>query len=223
MKRLLLASLIILSLNLRVWATPDLGQVSGADALASLRGISINLPVEPIKQSKITSCGEAVIAMAYHYAYPKTAIDERDILAYAEMQGYYIEKKWPFTSPTNMVRITQHYTRDFSTGTVGNSDQGLALLIGELQKGDPIIIDIFARLDDPTSGAHFVLVIGISVASDNKYAITIYYNDPLTGKNRSAPWFGDGGIWNAWRRNGDPGGSGWWLSIPPSLVPADLP
>ena len=216
MKRLLLASLIFLSLSLWVLATPGLGQASGADALASLQGISINLPVEPIKQLKITSCGEAVIAMAYHYAYPKIAIDERDILTYAEMQDYYTEKKWPFTSPASMVKITRHYTKDFSTGTVSNSDLGLALLIRELQKGHSVMIDVLTRLDDPHSGAHFVLVTGISVASDNKYAITIHYNDPLTGKNRTSPWFGANGIWSAWHTNGDPGGSGWWLSIPPA-------
>jgi hypothetical protein len=216
MKRLLLESLIVLSLSLSIWAIPGLGQVFGAAALASLQGLSINLPVEPIKQLKTTSCGEAVIAMVYQYAYPKTAIAEREILTYAEMQGYYTEKKWPFTSPANMVKIIQHYTRDFSTGTVGNSDQGLALLIGELQIGQPILIDSLTRLEDPHSGAHFVLVTGISVASDNKYAITIYYNEPLTGKKKSAPWYGDGGLWNAWHNNGDPGGSGWWLSIPVS-------
>lgn len=217
MKRLLLASLIVLSLNLSIWATPGVGQASGADALASLQGLSINLPVEPIKQLKITSCGEAVIAMAYDYAYPKIPITEREILVYAEMQGYYTEKKWPFTSPANMVKIVRHYTRDFSTGTVSNSDQGLRLLSEELQKGQPVLIDSLARLDEPHSGAHFVLVTGISVALDNRYAITIHYNEPLTGKNKSAPWYGEGGLWNAWHNNGDPGGSGWWLSIPVSL------
>ena len=217
MKKLFLACLVVLGLSLWVLASPGLSsQAFGAYALASQQGISIDLPVEPIKQLKITSCGEAVIAMAYHYAYPKTAIDERAILTYAEMQGYYTEKKWPFTSPANMLKITRHYTKDFSAGTVSNSDLGLALMIGELQKGNPIMIDIITRLDDPQSGAHFVLVTGISVASDNKYAITVYYNEPLTGKNKSAPWYGDGGIWNAWHNNGDPGGSGWWLSIPPS-------
>jgi hypothetical protein len=221
MKRLLLACLLVLSLSLWIWATPGLGQASGAAALGSLQGLSINLPVEPLKQLKITSCGEAVIAMAHQYAYPQAGIGEREILTYAEMMGYYTEKKWPFTSPANMVKITKHYTRDFSSGTVSGSNQGLELLARELQKGHPVMIDILTRLDEPRSGAHFVLVTGISVAADNKYAITIYYNEPLTGKNKSAPWYGDGGLWNAWRNNGDPGGSGWWLSIQPPAAPAN--
>jgi hypothetical protein len=157
--------------------------------------------------------------MAYNYAYPRITMKERDILTYAEMQAYYTEMKAPFTSPANMVRITQHYTKNYSTGTVSSSEQGLTLLNEKLQNGNPVIIDVFARLDDPTSGAHFILVTGISVAPDNKYAIMIYYNDPLTGKNRSSPWFGEEGIWNAWRHNSDPGGSGWWLTfLPPAVL-----
>jgi hypothetical protein len=224
MKKLILAGFIVLSLSLWLLASPGwVSQASAAYALASAEGISINLPVTPLKQLKITSCGEAVIAMAYRYAYPGTAIEERDILTYAELQGYYSEKKWPFTSPANMVKITQHYTKGFSTGTVSHSEQGLALLIGELQKGQPVIIDVLTRLDEPTSGAHFVLVTGLSVASGNKYAVMIHYNDPLTGKNRSDPWYGEGGIWNAWRNTRDPGGSGWWLSIPLLPISTNMP
>jgi hypothetical protein len=218
MKRQFLESLAVLSLGLLVLAHPYLTQTYAAYLTGWLEGFSINLPVNPIKQSKATSCGEAVIAMAYNYAYPDTAMKERVILSYAEMQGYYTEMKAPFTSPANMVKITQHYTKNYSTGTVSNSDQGLTLLTEKLKKGNPVIIDVIAQLDDPTSGAHFILVTGISVASDNKYAIMVYYNEPLTGKNKSSPWFGDEGIWNAWRHNNDPGGSGWWLSFPPPPV-----
>jgi hypothetical protein len=218
MKRQFLESLAVLSLSLLVLAHPDLTQTYAAYLTVSLQGLSINLPVNPIKQSKATSCGEAVIAMAYNYAYPETTMEERVILTYAEMQGYYTEMKAPFTSPANMVKITHHYTKNYSTGTVSNSDQGLTLLREKLQRGTPVIIDVFARLDNPTSGAHFILVTGVSVAPDNKYAITVYYNEPLTGKNRSSPWFGDEGIWNAWRHNSDPGGSGWWLSFPSPAV-----
>jgi len=192
-------------------------QEVGLGQRALSEGISVNLPVHPLKQLKLTSCGEAVIAMAYHYAYPKNELDERAILTYAEMQGYYTEKKFPFTSPANMVKIVRHYTKDFSTGMVSNSADGLVLLSANLQNGNPVIIDILARLDDPRSGAHFVLVTGIKTPADNKYAVTVYYNDPITGKNRSSPWYGDGGVWSAWRNNGDPGGAGWWLSIQASM------
>jgi len=222
MKRQFLESLTMLSLVLLVLAHPDLRQTYAAYITASHPGLSINLPVNPIKQSKATSCGEAVIAMAYNYAYPETAMKERVILTYAEMQGYYTEMKAPFTSPANMVRITQHYTKNYSTGNVKNSDQGLTLLREKLENGNPVIIDAIARLYDPTSGAHFILVTGISVAPDNKYAVMIYYNEPLTGKNRSSPWFGDRGIWNAWHHNSDPGGSGWWLSLGEKLNRSSL-
>jgi hypothetical protein len=196
-------------------------QKVGLDWREPSEGISINLPVSPLKQLKLTSCGEAVIAMAYHYAYPKTTLDERAIITYAEMQGYYTEKKFPFTSPANMVKITGHYSKDISTGLVGNPKQGLAQLISSLQNGKPVMIDILSQLDDPHSGAHFVLVTGLKIPADNKYAVTVYYNDPITGKNRSSPWFGEGGVWSAWHNNGDPGGAGWWLSILASAP--DLP
>lgn len=217
MEKLLLAS--ILMLNFGLWPTPN--RVIDADKLASQQGLMINLPVYPLKQLKLTSCGEAVIAMAYHFAYPKTSLDERVILTYAEMQGYYTEKKWPFTSPANMVRLTEHYTKDISSGAVSSAEQGLALLMSNLQSGTPVVIDILTRLDDPRSGAHFVLVTGLHIPADNKYAVTVYYNDPNTGTNRSSPWYGDGGVWSAWRHNGDPGGAGWWLSIQEPML--DLP
>jgi len=218
MKRQFLEILAVFGLGLLVLAHPGMMQSYAAYITVSLEGLSINLPVNPIKQSKATSCGEAVIAMAYNYAYPETAMKERVILTYAEMQGYYTEMKAPFTSPANMVKITQHYTKNYSAGTASNSDEGLMLLREKLQMGNPVIIDVIARLFDPTSGAHFILVTGISVSPDNKYAIMIYYNDPLTGNNRSSPWFGEEGIWNAWNHNGDPGGSGWWLSFPRHAV-----
>jgi hypothetical protein len=99
---------VVLILNFGLFPFP--GQIAGAKPFMSVAGVSINLPVQPLKQMKLTSCGEAVIAMAYHYAYPKTSVNERDILTYAEAQGYYNEKKWPFTSPANMLKITRHYT-----------------------------------------------------------------------------------------------------------------
>ncbi len=184
-------------------------------SLTLARGLSIRLPVVPLQQLKITSCGPAVLAMAYRYARPNTELDERDVLTYAEMNGLYTERKFPYTSPANMVKLIRHYTRDFSTGTVGSSREGLALLSDQLQQGRPVIIDVLTQLDDPRSGAHFVLVTGITIAPDNPFAVTIHYNDPLTGRKRSAPWYGPDGIWNAWHRNGDPGGAGWWLALEP--------
>lgn len=184
-----------------------------ARALAS-EGEFVQLSITPFRQSKITSCGPAVLAMAYYYAYPMGNISERDILAYAQRQGWYTETKYPYTSPANMVKIIQHYAKNISSGQAVSPQDGLDLLFRELRRGNPVIVDALVRLDDRQSGAHFVLVTGFSVAPGNKYAVTITYIDPLTGGTKSAPYYGEGGLWNAWRHNGDPGGAGWWLVIP---------
>jgi len=174
----------------------------------------MNLPVEAILQLKATSCGEAVIVMAYNYAYPETQVSEQEVIEFALAEGYYTERKAPFTSPADMVKIAEHYADTVSTGTVKDADEGLALLIQKLTGGDPVIIDTLARLDDPQSGAHFVVVTGIAMNPKNPNATKIFYNDPLLGENRSSYWLGIEGIWNAWQNNGDPGGSGWWMMIP---------
>jgi hypothetical protein len=184
-----------------------------ANALHS-EGEFIQLSVRPFQQSKTTSCGPAVLAMAYHYAYPMANISERGILTYAEGQGWYTETKYPYTSPANMVKIIRHYTKNISSGQVLSPQEGLDLLFRELRRGNPVIIDALTLFSTPHSGAHFVLVTGISVAPGNQYAVTVTYIDPLTGSTKSAPYYGEGGLWNAWRRNGDPGGAGWWLVIP---------
>lgn len=171
----------------------------------------MNLPVAAILQSKYTSCGEAVIVMAYNYAYPEEQISEQEVIDYAADHGLYTERKWPFTSPENMVKIAQHYADTVSTGTVTDADQALALLTEKLTGGDPVVIDILVRLDRPESGAHFVVVTGLDLTKSNQPKI--YFNDPLTGKNRWSYWLGGEGVWNAWQNNGDPGGSGWWMVI----------
>jgi len=173
----------------------------------------MNLPVDAILQLKYTSCGEAVIVMAYNFAYPETQITEQEVIEFALAEGYYTESKAPFTSPTNMVKIAEHYADIVSTGRVKDANEGLALLIKKLTGGDPVIIDILARLDDPQSGAHFVVATGIAMDPKNPNATKIYYNDPLTGTNRSSYWLGTEGVWNAWQNNNDPGGSGWWMII----------
>lgn len=185
----------------------------------SFQGEVIQLSVRPFRQSKITSCGPAALAMAYHYAYPQENISERVILTYAEEQGWYTETKYPYTSPANMLKIIRHYTQNIVSGQVVSPQDGLDLLIRELRRGNPVILDALTRFDTPHSGAHFVLATGISISPDNQYAVTVTYLDPLTGGAKSAPYYGEGGLWNAWRRNGDPGGAGWWLVIP---IPLDI-
>jgi hypothetical protein len=174
----------------------------------------MNLPVRTLRQSLPTSCGPASIVMAYNYAYPETRLTEQPVIEFASQNGYFTERKFPYTSPENMVYIAEHYAEIVHTGLVNNEKEAFALLKKKLTGGDPIIIDILTRLDDPTSGAHFVVVTGLEINPDSAYKTKIYYNDPQLGKNRSSYWLGMEGVWNAWQNNGDPGGSGWWMVIP---------
>ena len=173
----------------------------------------MNLPVTPILQAKVTSCGEAAITMAYNYVYPESGVTEQEVIEYAIKEGYYTERKFPYTSPENMVKSAEHYADAVTAGAVQTADEGLALLIDKLTGGDPVIIDILSRLDDPKSGAHFVVVTGIEIDPKNPNGTKIIYNDSQLGRSRSSPWLGSEGIWNAWQNNGDPGGPGWWMVI----------
>ena len=184
-------------------------------SISRLQQEPLDLQVPAVKQSSGTSCGEAVIAMAYNYAYPETPITEQEVTEYATAQGYFTPAVPPFTSPANMVKIARHYTGNISTGIVTNSSQGLSLLMQRLRKGEPVTIDVLSSFSDPQSEAHFVVVTGISVDAQRGDTIIIHYNDPLTGTKESGDWSGSQGVWNAWKNNGDPGGSGWWLVISP--------
>jgi len=190
-------------------------QIAGQYSLSQLQQEPLNLDVTMIKQSRGTSCGEAVIAMAYNYAYPQTPISEQEVIEYAAANGYYTEDLAPYTSPRNMVKIADYYAEELSTGTVISSNQGLALLIQKLRNGEPVTIDVLSNFRDPQSEAHFIVVTGVSVDPNRGNAVVVHYNDPLTGTKESDDWAGSEGVWNAWQNNGDPGGSGWWLVISP--------
>jgi hypothetical protein len=190
-------------------------QAFGQYSISQLQNEPINLPVPVLKQSRGTSCGEAVIAMTYNYAYPSTPITEQAVIEYATANGYFTEDLPPFTSPANLVKIADYYADNISTGTVFSSGQGLSLLREKLQKGEPVIIDVLSNFADPESEAHFIVVTGISVDAARNNAVLIHYNDPLTGMPKVDDWEGSYGVWNAWWTNGDPGGPGWWLVIPP--------
>lgn len=181
------------------------------DRQLRLRG-KMNLPVKTLSQAKYTSCGEAVITMAYNYAYPETQITEREVIEFALAEGYYTEDQAPFTSPDDMVKIAGQYASLVSSGTVTNAEEALALLTDKLTSGDPVIIDTLSRLNDPNSGAHFVIVTGLTI-DKNPNRTKIHFNDPLTGTNRSAYWLGIEGVWHGWQNNGDPGGAGWWMVL----------
>ena len=173
----------------------------------------LDFAVPAITQSRPTSCGEAVVAMAYNFAHPESRISERAVIDYAAAKGYFTESAEPYTSPASMRRIARNFAGDYSSGAVQTADQGLSLLIRNLQSGDPVIIDVRTRFDDTKSAAHFVLVTGI-LADPSGDSFTVSYNDPLTGTKESAPWDGAGGLCDAWQHNSDPRGSGWWLVIP---------
>jgi hypothetical protein len=206
---LLAIALLALTLVSAAWAWTNEQYQAGS----LKQDAPIMLQVPPVAQSQATSCGEAVIVMAYNYAYPETPINEAEVIAYATQNGYFTEELEPFTSPANMINITKHYTDEYSSGTVSNASQGLALLIRHLKNDEPVIIDVLTRLDDPTSGAHFVLVTGVARDVNDPTIIWVYYNNPLTGVNEVAPWDGDTGLWHAWMNNPDPGGPGWWLTL----------
>ena len=207
--------LLFVSLMSVALVSAVLVRASTRNLVASIQNEPVMLQVPPFAQMQVTSCGEAVIVMTNNYAHPESPLIEADVIAYATEMGYFTEAAEPFTSPANMVKITRHYTNNFSSGSVFSADQGLALLIRNLKNGDPVIIDVQTNLNDPTSGAHFVVVTGVAVDPTDPGVITIYYNNPQTGVNESAVWNGDTGIWRAWQNNPDPGGSGWWLVISP--------
>jgi hypothetical protein len=192
-------------------------EVFGQYSISKLQQEPPILDVPVVKQFNSSSCGEAVIAMTYNYAYPNTPITEREVIDYALVNGYYTPGVEPYTSPANMVKIAEYYADEVSTGNVMNSNQGLALLIEKLRNGEPVIIDVLSNFSDLQSEAHFVVVTGISVDPNRSNAIVVHYNDPLTGTKKSADWAGSQGVWNAWWTNDDPGGAGWWLVISPPL------
>jgi hypothetical protein len=188
-------------------------QVYGQYSISQLQQEPFNLQVPIWRQFNSSSCGEAVIAMTYNYAYPDTPITEGEVIDFAATNGYYTPGVAPYTSPANMVKIAENYADNVSTGTVISSGQGLTLLIEKLRNGEPVIIDVLSDFSDPTSVAHFVIVTGLSVDPNRGNAIVVHYNDPFTGIKKSADWAGSEGVWNAWQTNGDPGGAGWWLVI----------
>ncbi len=204
-----MASLIAIGTLALVGFTQMLGKYS----ISRLQNEPLSLQVEMLKQSRGTSCGEAVIAMAYNYAYPETPLTEQEVIEYAAAQGYFTESVSPYTSPANMVKIARNYAEHVSSGTVTNSSRGLSLLIQSLRKDEPVTIDVLSNFRDPESEAHFIVVTGISVDPQRGNAIVIPYNDPLTGTKESADWAGSQGVWNAWQNNDDPGGPGWWMVI----------
>jgi hypothetical protein len=207
---------IIGLIGIAALALASFRQMLQLSAIEKLQQEPLSIEVEAIRQSRPTSCGEAVIVMAYNHAYPGTPVSEQDVIEYAASQGYFTEEISPFTSLANMAKIARHYTAQISTGRVLSPNQGLYLLVQCLRAGEPVIIDVLSNFSDPGSDAHFIVVTGISTDPNRENALVIHYNDPLTGAKEMDDWSGDQGVWHAWHNNGDPGGPGWWMVISPS-------
>ncbi len=217
-RRTLLGCLAFLSLaGMAAARLPEPALIGERTPTPTLQGPNFPrlLKVKTLLQSRYTSCGEAVITMAYNYANPETPIQEAEVIEFAEQEGWFTERRWPFTSPENMVNIASHYAGGLRTGNVTSKEEGLRVLVEQLREGEPVIIDVLARMYDPASPPHFILVTGISADPAKGNAVMVHYNDPLSNKNWVRRWEGNEGVWNAWQNNGDPGGSGWWLAIPP--------
>src|SRR5918996_5476894 len=93
-------------------------QVYGQYSISQLQQEPFNLQVPIWRQFNSSSCGEAVIAMTYNYAYPDTPITEGEVIDFAAANGYYTPGVAPYTSPENMVKIADYYADNISTGTV---------------------------------------------------------------------------------------------------------
>lgn len=171
------------------------------------------LNVPAIRQAALTSCGEAAITMAHNFLHPESPLNERGVIESAAANGYFTERRYPFTSPEDMGNIARQYSTGVSSGIVHDPDAALALLKSNLRRGHPVIIDVLVRRYQPGSGAHFIVVTGLSVDKERGNAIMVHFNEPLTGTKEKARWAGAEGVWNAWLKNGDPGGSGWWLVL----------
>ena len=204
---------IISLIGIGALALAGFRQMMGQYSISRLQQEPLNLEVPVVKQLTGTSCGEAVIVMAYNYAHPLTPLNEQEVIEYATAHGYFTPGVPPFTSPANMVKIAQNYSDEISTGIVKSSSEGLSLLIRRLRSDEPVIIDVLSNFSDPESEAHFIVVTGVSVDPSRGNAVVIHYNDPLTGTKESSDWYGTEGVWNAWQNNGDPGGSGWWMVV----------
>lgn len=190
-------------------------QVAARNSISRLQTEPLLLDVPIVKQASGTSCGEAVIAMLYNFAFPESPITEPEVTEFALANAYYTPDRFPYTSPANMVKIAAHYAEDVTYGNVDTQNQGLLLLLSKLRSGDPVTIDVLSNFSDPDSEAHFIVVTGVSVDPNRNNAVVIHYNDPLTGTKQSSDWDGGQGVWNAWQTNGDPGGAGWWMVISP--------
>lgn len=215
-KKTYILSLTLLSLlGIAASMNTSLRLLVKTDQLGKLEEKPLLLKVAPLQQLLYTSCGEAAITMTYNYANLDAPITERAVIEFARRHGFFTADRPPYTTPADMVRIALNYADGVTSGVVKSAEEGLAILAGNLYEGEPVIIDVRTRLYDMGSPAHFIVVTGMAVDPDRGDKLMIYFNDPLTGSETAARWDGNEGIWNSWQNNGDPGGSGWWMIIPP--------
>jgi RHS repeat-associated protein len=176
--------------------------------------ISIALQVTPLKQEKGDSCGESAFTMAYNHSH-RTDISETEVRNTAEENKWFTPGVLPFTSPSQMEDIANHYTNgNYESGQITNSRDGYNLLLSQLQSGNTIIVDYVVdpnNVSGTGSDAHFVVVTGMT---NNNGQIMITYNDPWTGQQTTMDWYT---FSTAWLTNNDDhgAGNGWWMVVPP--------
>jgi hypothetical protein len=67
----------------------------------------------------------------------------------------------------------------------------------------------YVNIENPSIGQeHFLVITGISSDNDK---ISIHYNDPLDGEQKTYKW--GRSFQNAWINNQDEDGGGWWLAL----------
>lgn len=157
------------------------------------------------------ACGPTALYMVLNYlngenysedsfnAFVKESIDE----------GYYLpedEENKEYTSPGDLDSLAGFMNNgNYRSQNIQDMLHGINTLRCQLIEGHPVIVDVTQPIGQSgeNSKAHFVLVTGIK--SDG-IQITIYYNNPFTGKNEDTDY---DTFYISWYGNIDTGGSGY--------------
>jgi hypothetical protein len=182
-----------------------------------------NLTDVPLYQQPTSeTCGEAAFVMAWNYAHPDQMLDLNTVIALAIQNGWYIpgDPVGVYTSPAHMQEMASHYATQNNaltpgTGQMVDEQQALLFLFSQIIMGRPVVVDVNTIIGDTQSGAHFVVVTGISLIDGE-----IEYNDPYgyigptehQADKKRERWTT---FWESWRNNGDDNnkGNGWYMVV----------
>jgi hypothetical protein len=196
------------------WNDPSLNHDVSNPVYGSQNLLNVDMVQQPPRS---TYCGQAAYTMAYNYAHKSSPATLGAVINDADKQGWHTGG-YPYTSPDNMKNMAGSYG-GYESNYVSNNAVGgdaMKLIMGQIQSGNPVIVDYStnpsnnAASIDPAE-SHFVVVTGFSI--DGSGAVTITYNDPLTGDVANKPW---DTFSTTWLNNGDDrgNGNGWWLVVP---------